>query len=214
MFRLRNWIVLVLVVATWSSLGGSPAAALADDVAVEGAEHAAPSPTDTNPLSIDPDLAIFTLIIFLIVLGILWKFAWGPISEALDRRERGIADQIQAAVDKHEESKRLLAGYEAKLAGAADEVRALLEEARRDAEHTKSEILAEAKAAAKAEHDRAVREVNNAKDSALKELAESSANLAIELAGKIVREKLSAGDQSRLVRDVLRKLPSTEPSAN
>ncbi len=147
-------------------------------------------------------------------MAILWKFAWGPISEALDRRERGIADQIQAAADKHEESKQLLAQYEVKLAHAADEVRALLEEARRDAEHTKSEILAEAKSAAQAEYDRAVREVNSAKDSALKELAETSANLAIDLAGKIVREKLTAEDQSRLVHDMLGKLPKTDPSVN
>ncbi|MEX0938874.1 MAG: F0F1 ATP synthase subunit B [Pirellulales bacterium] len=187
------------------------AGAEAGHAAESAGEHGAAS---TNPISLDPDLAIFTLIIFLVVLGILWKFAWGPISEALDQREKAIADNIQAAVDKHDEAKLMLAQYEKRLASAADEVRELLEEARRDAEHTKTEIIAEAKAAAQAEHDRSMREVRGATDAALKELAETSATLAVDLAGKIVREKLTAEDQSRLVRDMLAKLPNTQPSKN
>jgi F-type H+-transporting ATPase subunit b len=149
-----------------------------------------------------------------VVLGILWKFAWGPIAEALDHREKAIAGNIQAAVDKHDEAKHMLAEYEKRLASAAGEVRELLEEARRDAEHTKGEIIAEAKAAARAEQDRSLREVRAATDAALKELAETSATLAVDLAGKIVREKITAEDQTRLVRDMLAKLPTTQPSKN
>ena len=104
-----------------------------------------------DPLAFDPDLAIWTAIVFLVLLGVLGKFAWGPIVDGLEKREQTIADNIAAAERASEEAKAMLAEYEAKLAGAADEVRAMLEEARRDAEHTKQEILAEAKSARQAE---------------------------------------------------------------
>lgn len=164
------------------------------------ASHQAESP---NPLKVDPDLAIWTLVVFVVLLIVLRLVAWKPIVEALEERENSISGEIAAAASKHEEAKRLLAAHEAKLATAADQIRELLEEARRDAEHTKQEILAEAKNAANAEKQRAVREVEIARDVALKQLAETSANIAIKLASTAVRQNLTSEQQSRIVRDSL-----------
>lgn len=162
-----------------------------------------------NPLEIGPDLAVFTLIVFLVLLAILGKFAWGPIATALDHREHRIADNIAQAERLQAEAKAQLASYEQKLALAAEEVRQLLEEARRDAEHTKEELHAQGKAEAKAELDRAMREVRNAKDAALKEIGETSANFAVEMAAKIVQKQLTPEDHARLVRDAVASFPSS-----
>jgi F-type H+-transporting ATPase subunit b len=167
-----------------------------------------------SPLRVDPDLAIWTAVVFIVLLVVLAKFAWNPIVEALQQREQNIADNIAAAAEKNEEAKGLLAEHQAKLAGAADEVRELLEEARRDAEQTKGQIVAEARAAAQAEHERGMRDLELATDSALKQLAETSANLAVDLAGKVVQETITPEHQARVVREALAKLASTEPSAN
>jgi len=166
-----------------------------------------------DPLVVDVDLAVATLVIFLVTLAILWKFAWGPIAAGLDRREKAIADNIAAAEEAAEEARRLTSQYEAKLAAAADEVRGLLDEARRDAEHTKQSILEEARDAAGKERDRTLREIEAAKQGALKELADQSADLAIQLAGKIVKSKLSSEEHSQLVRDAVTQLAGT-PSNN
>ncbi len=99
-----------------------------------------------SPLIIDIDLAIFTVLIFLILLAVLWKFAWGPISAALDLREKKISDNIAAAEQLNQEAKRLLGEYEAKLTAAREEVRGILDEARRDAEHAGQEIVTKARA--------------------------------------------------------------------
>ena len=122
----------------------------ADDHAhdADGHDEAHAGAGDPNPLAVDVDLAICTAIVFFVLLGVLGKFAWPAIVAALDEREQKIANNIAAAEAKHEEAKALLAAHEAKLAAAADEVRELLEEARRDAEHTKSQIIDEAKKAA------------------------------------------------------------------
>jgi F-type H+-transporting ATPase subunit b len=170
--------------------------------------------TGSDPLSIDPDLAIWTLVVFVILLLVLGKFAWRPILEALERREQTIANHIAEAERNHEEAKALLAEYERKLAGAANEVRELLEEARRDADHTKQAILAEAKRGAEAERDRALRDIEAATDQALKALAERSAELAVELAGKILQAKLTTADHARLIQEAMAKFPEAAPSAN
>ncbi len=132
----------------------------------------------------------------------------------MEEREKGIEKNIADAAAKHEEAKALLAEHEAKLAETSHQVRALLEEARRDAEQTKSQIIEEAKKGAEAERERAVREVELATDAALKNLAEASANLAVDLAGKVVRTNITSEQQSQLVRDALNQLAKSSPSDN
>jgi F-type H+-transporting ATPase subunit b len=167
-----------------------------------------------NPLAFDPDLAIFTAVVFLLLVAVLGKFAWPPITAALDERERKITDNIAAAQAQNEAAKQLLAEHEAKLSAAAGEVRAMLEEARRDAETTRKRIETEGQQAAKAELDRAVREIGRARDAAVQELAISSANVAVDLARNIVREEISADRQKQIVRDALGKLSAAAPSKN
>lgn len=167
-----------------------------------------------SPDDIRADLAIYTFVVFLLLLAILSKVAWPKISTALLEREKHIEGQIAAAEAKHEEAKQLLAAHEAKLAGAADEVRGMLEEARRDAEGAKEQILAEARAAAELERQRAIREIKIATDNSLKTLTETSANLAVGLAGKIVRDTISPERQAALVREALAELTTSSPSQN
>lgn len=176
----------------------------------EGASHQG----DPNPLSIDADLAVWTFVVFAVLLIVLWKFAWGPITEALDKRERHITENIEAARRRDEEARQLLAEYEQKLAGAADQVRAMLDEARHDAERTKQDIVAEAKAAAQGEHERAMRDIRTAADAAVQELSQRSADLAVELAGKVISAKLTPDERSRLVKDSLSKFATATPSRN
>ena len=99
----------------------------------------------------------------------------------------------------------LLAEHEAKLAAAAGEVRAMLEEARRDAEHTRKRIEANGHQAAKDELDRAVREIDRARDAAIQDLAVTSANVAIDLARKCRQDELTPERQNQIVREALGK---------
>jgi F-type H+-transporting ATPase subunit b len=168
----------------------------------------------TDPLSFDPDLAIFTFIVFVILLVVLRKFAWGPIMQALEQREHNIAEHITQAERNHEQARQLLADYEQRLAGAANEVRDLLDEARRDAETTKQSILAEARQGAEAERNRALRDIEAATDGALESLAQRSSQLAVDLAGKIVAAQLSKDDHARLIQDAVAKFPVSSGSNN
>lgn len=151
------------------------------------------------------DLALWTLVVFLLLLAILWKFAWGPISEALVQREQRIADDMAAARAQNEQAKELLHEHEIKLASAADEVRKMLDQARREADAQKQSIIDEAQQAAASEKDRAVREIGAAKNEALRDLADKSVGTAVDLAGRIVGRQLNQSDHENLIKDALDK---------
>jgi F-type H+-transporting ATPase subunit b len=177
------------------------------DTAVHGeAAHGGAAAHKPNVMTFDPDLAVFTAIVFLMLLAVLWKFAWGPISEALDRREGSIATQIDQARRSNEEAKQLLAQHQAQLDRAADQVKGLLDQARRDAEAQRQQIVAEAQRAAAGERDRAVREIGAAKNQALHELTERSVDAAVELAGRIVGRELTPQRHADLIHETLPQL--------
>ena len=102
-------------------------------------------PNATNPLTIDPDLAIFTGIIFLCLLVVLYVLAWKPLMAGLDQRERSIADMIDDAKRGSEEAAKKLEQYEQKLAAAAVEAQEIVEKARRDAHTAGEKLIADAR---------------------------------------------------------------------
>ena len=216
--------LLALALAAWSCTASVRADEAADGhAAAEHAENGSHAEgehggghheVNTDPLEFKKDLAIWNAVVFLVLLAVLSKFAWGPIVKGLDQREEKIAHHIAETERHHADAKKLLGEYEKKLAAAQDQVRAMLDEARRDAEHTQREILAKANADAQAAKDRALREVEVAKDSAIKELADRSTNLAVELAGKIVQAQLKAGDHSRLIQEAVARFPQSKAGAN
>jgi len=166
-----------------------------------------------SPAYFQKDLALWSVAVFGGLLFLLGKFAWKPIMDGLQKREQGIADLIAQTQRSNDEAKRMLVSYERRMAEASEEVRGLLEEARRDAETTKQAIVAEARKAAEDERNRAKHEIQLAKDDALSQIAEKAGHLAVEVAGKFLRENLGSDDQARLVRDSVASL-SRRPSVN
>lgn len=177
------------------------AAALAEGHGADPAE--ALNPITFRGINFRGDLAIWTAVVFLLVLAILWKFAWGPIVAGLDRRERKIADDIAAAETANRQAKELLTDYEQKLAQAGDQVRGIVEQGRRDAEKLGRSLIEKAKQDAELEQQRAVQRIEAAADDALKDLADRSAELAVELAGRIVRKKIDPKEHARLIEQTV-----------
>jgi len=217
-------LLTVSLVLGMLGMTGSVTAAPADAGHAEHAEHGhveighAPPAGVTqsefeSPAWFQKDLAVWSFAVFLLLLALLGKFAWKPIMDGLEKREQGIADMIAATHAANDDARKLLVSYERRLTEATDEVRGMLDEARRDADATRQSIVAEARKAADDEKTRARHEIGLAKDDALAQIADRAADLAIEVAGKFLREKLGADDQARLVRDSIASL-GTKPSLN
>lgn len=167
--------------------------------------HANPSSTLSRADEMRFDLAIATFCVFALLAIILAKFAWGPISEGLDKREQGIAQMIDDAKMAQQQAEAQLRSYEAKLAAAAEEARAMVAQARADADATRERELA----ATKAENEKLLQrnkdEIEAAKNAALQQIAEKSVNTAISLASNIVRREVKPEDHDALVTDALSK---------
>ncbi len=158
---------------------------------------------DMNPAEFKSDLAIFTFFVFVLLLFILKKFAWGPIVAGLEKREGGIQQQIDDANDAHEKAKALLAKHEYQMDKAQDQVREILAEARRDAEHTREEMIAAAQKETELMKNRAVNDINQARDQALDQLFSHMAKSVAEATEHVLGRTISESDDNKLIDDAL-----------
>ncbi len=157
-------------------------------------------------LQFDPGAALWSIIVFVMLLVTLRLTAWKPILRALQDRENFIAKSIDDAKREREQAERLLADYRAQLDKAREEATTIVEEGRRDSEVVGRRVQDEARAEAAAMVERARREIRLATETAIHELYNQTANLAVEVAGGIIRKELSADDHRQLVTDSLKAM--------
>ncbi len=161
--------------------------------------------TEGEPSLFAGDLgnSFWTVLIFVLVLIVLGKFAWGPILSTLQARESFIHEALAKAKHDRDEAEARLKQYEERLAGARGEATAIVEEGRRDAEAVKHKIEAAAKAEADKMIDRARREIQIATVTATRELYDLSARLATDMAARVIGRELSAKDHERLIAEAI-----------
>lgn len=157
-----------------------------------------------NPL-VTPHLGliIWTSVVFLILMFVLTKFAWKPILAIVKERESKIEDALEAAEKARVEMAKLKSQNEDMRKEALAERDALLKEAR----EAKEKMISEAKSAAKVEAEKIVasaREtIKNEKLSAITEIKNQVASLSIDIAEKLVKERLSSDDKQKQLIDAL-----------
>lgn len=170
--------------------------------ASEGAE----AEVSVSPFAGDISTSIFTLVVFLILLGILWKFAWTPILTNLKRRE----DFIRQSVEDAEKAQRAVheaqEAYQKQMAEARRESRDLIEKGRQEALQLAEQMKNEAQEQAKQLRQQAQSDIEQARQSAVRDIYNQSANLAAELAGKIIHRTLSPEDHRALLHESLAQL--------
>lgn len=154
-----------------------------------------------NPFAGDIGNALWTVIIFVLVLVVLGKYAWGPILSNLQAREAFIFESLEKAKRDRDEAEARLRQYEEKLASARGEASAIVDEGRRDADVVKRRIEEDARLEADRIIERARREIQIATDTATKELYALSARLATEMATRIVGKELTPQDHERLIAE-------------
>jgi F-type H+-transporting ATPase subunit b len=191
MLRPGLWIGLV-----WSLLIAAPTLVLADEAHGDGVPGLVP----------EPDLVVWSLIVFGLFVFILGKFAWGPLRTALDQRETGIRKDLADAESNRLKSEALLREYEAKLAKAQEEVKEVLAEARRDAEYARQTLLADAQKEAEATRQRALADIDRARNVAMAELFDFVSKNVVDATEKVLQRGLKGEDEERLVGEALAEL--------
>ena len=143
-----------------------------------------------NLLNPDPGLFFWTVLVFIILWTLLAKFAFGPISKALKKREETIADALQSAEKAKAEMAALKADNEELIRQAQEERANIL----REAKAAKDKIINEAKDQAKEEATKIVtdakKEIENQKMAAIVDLKNTVGKMSIEISEKVLKREL------------------------
>ncbi|MDX1545560.1 MAG: F0F1 ATP synthase subunit B [Rhodothermales bacterium] len=175
--------------------------------AAQEAAQAAPEAAPPSLLQPNVGLVIFTALVFGVVLWILYKYAWGPITTALEEREHNIEASINRAESALAEAKQIQEDNARARREAEQEAQRLLREAREEAERLRAEEVQKTREQIGHLREQAQAEIEREKESALGELRAEVADLAIRAAEKILEENLDAQRQRRLVENFIDDLP-------
>lgn len=161
-----------------------------------------------NLLSPNVGLIIWIAITFGLLLILLRKFAWGPITSALDERENRIQDSMDQAERALAEAKKVQADNTKARRESEAEAQRLLREAREEAERLRGEEVGRTREKIQEMQENAQAEIEREKQSALADLRREVADLAIQAAEKILSENLDDNRQRKLVDEFIDDLPS------
>lgn len=175
------------------ALATSPLALVAQEVEhAEGGGGAA-------LFDINVGLSLWTVVVFLALLAILWKFAWGPILGAVQARE----DHIQSALDESErqrkEAEALLEDHRRQLVEARRHAQEIVAEGKAAGETLRKEIEEKARDEGSALLERARADIQREKESALTEIRRETVEVALAAASKLMRERMDADRDRQLV---------------
>jgi len=183
-------------------------------VAVAGTPALAQEAHKVDLLSPNYGLMVWTLVIFLILLFVLSRFAFKPIIAAVEAREQALEDAINSAKRDREEAALLLAQHRAALDASRGEGQKLIADARVAAERVRTELVEQAHAEQAKMLERARAEIDAERAKAIAELRKEAVDLAILGAGKVIGQNLDRDANRKLVESFLASVSTSAVSAS
>jgi F-type H+-transporting ATPase subunit b len=157
-----------------------------------------------NPLvQLDPGLFVWTILTFLVLLGVLAKFAWNPLLKMLKDREELIRSSLDDAEKAQTELARLNAEGEEIVNKARSEAQTILTEGKAAASKLKDETLNAAKDQAKSILTEAEKQIQIEKDKAIAEIKSEVVDLSLSVAEKLINKNISREDNQALIDESL-----------
>jgi F-type H+-transporting ATPase subunit b len=148
-------------------------------------------------------LIFWEILSFGILLWVLYKYAFPPILETLDMRERKIRESLEQAERHRVEAERRMQEYEAKLNAASREAEAVLIQAKERAQRLLDENEQRLAAEAERVKGEATREIDQERRKAIQEIRSQATDLALLVAEKVVERSLNDADHRRLADEAI-----------
>ena len=165
-----------------------------------------------NPLvQPDPGLFIWTILTFLVLVGLLARFAWRPLLQALEKRQASIAQSLDDAQRARQELERLQRESVQIMAAARAEAESIVARSRSDAEALREELKVKARAESAAIVKNAERQIQLETARAVQHIRHEAVELSVAIASKILRRQVSREDNEALIQDALKQVES-QPS--
>ena len=157
-------------------------------------------------LGVNPWTALFILLNTLTIFFVAKKFLFGPVMKMIEDRQKEIDDMYDAAGQEKLRAEEMRSAYEEKLSAAQQTSERLVKEATARGQAREEEILRQANAQAEAVRQKAEADIAREKKKALNDAKNEIADLAMEIAGKVVGRSLDDTDQSKLVDQFIEQL--------
>ena len=154
-------------------------------------------------LSFDPGLFMWTIVTFFIVLAILkWK-AWGPLINALDKREEDIREALASAEKARQDAEKASSEYEDMMRKAQAEAQQIVSEGKAAGERVKNDIQSAANDKADEIIEKAKAQIDAERRKAIQEIKSSVVDLSMDAAAKVIEKNLDSDDNRKLVDQAL-----------
>ena len=154
-------------------------------------------------LKFEPWTFLFQAINVAVVMGILYFILWGPLSRSFADREEKIDGDLKKATSAREEAEEILSNYQHRIDEAHREAEAILEQAAKMAETTRTELVTQAREEAGRVLEQARMEIEREKRAALATIRSQAADLVVMTASKVMARTLTPNDQEHLVKEAL-----------
>lgn len=149
--------------------------------------------------------AIFQLVMFIILLALLKKFAWGPLMGIMKQREDHIANEIDEAEKTRVEAVKLVEEQRSLLKEARQEAQNLIENAKKQGDIQRDEIIKTARAESERMKESAKIEIEQQKENAVAAIREQVAHLSVMIASKVIAKELNAKDQDKFINELIQE---------
>lgn len=148
---------------------------------------------------------IVTVIFFTLLMVLLKKFAWGPLMGVMDQRAKLIATEIEQAESTRQESAKLLEEQRALLKDARESAQSIVENAKKQGETQREELITAARAEAQRMKESATLEIITEKEKAVAAVREEFVSLSILAASKVLGKEISEEDNRALIEETIVK---------
>jgi len=164
-----------------------------------------------NPLvQVEPGLFIWTILVFVVLLTLLKKFAWGPLLAALEERQEGIRKSLDDAAQARKELEQVQSDAEAILVKARAEADSILSETRSDAAKVRDDLRQQAQNEAQSIVQNAERQIQLETDRAVLQIREEAVELSLSIASKLIRRNLTKEDNQALIDEALKQVETRQ----
>jgi F-type H+-transporting ATPase subunit b len=174
----------------------------------QAGEHGAAAGGGGGLLDPHAGLMVWTLLIFLVLLAILSRFAFKPLTAAVEARERALQEAIASAQRDREAAAALLAEQRAALDASRGEAQGLIAQARAGAEKMRAELLEETRVQQQELLERARRDIEGERVRAIADLRREAVDLALAGAGKVIQRNLDDATNRQIVEQFLASVGS------
>lgn len=159
-----------------------------------------------NPVNVTPQMVGLTWITFLLMAVVLYKVAWKPILGALEKREEDLRKAIENAQKTREELAKIDETRQKIVSEADAKAHEIVNAARQAAVDAASVIEQKAREESQILLENAQREIRTAQEKAIASLRKESADLAVQMARKVIGDNLDEARSRALTDKLIREL--------